>query len=127
MTAAERRLATGARTILFIDEIHRFNKGQQDALLPHVEGGLVTLSFAFHGAVLDQAIEERGDMPLPPYIASKRKPDEQDRADYQTLFARDEGSVAAPTAGLHFTDDLMARLAAKGLPSPTPIAARDGK
>ena len=50
-----------------------------------------------------------------PYIASKRKPDEQDRADYQTLFARDEGSVAAPTAGLHFTDDLMARLAAKGV------------
>jgi len=65
--------------------------------------------------VLDQAIEERGDMPLPPYIASKRKPDEQDRADYQTLFAHDEGSVAAPTAGLHFTDDLMARLAVKGV------------
>ena len=69
------------------------------------EGGEVTLSFAFHGPVLDQAIAERGDMPLPPYIASKRKPDERDRADYQTLFARDDGSVAAPTAGLHFTDD----------------------
>ena len=48
-------------------------------------------------------------MPLPPYIACKRKPDEQDRADYQTLFARDEGSVAAPTAGLHFTDELLAQ------------------
>ena len=54
-------------------------------------------------------------MPLPPYIVSKRKPDEQDRADYQTLFAHDEGSVAAPTAGLHFTDDLTARLKAKGV------------
>ncbi len=54
-------------------------------------------------------------MPLPPYIAGKRKPDEQDRADYQTMFAHDEGSVAAPTAGLHFTDDLLARLAARGV------------
>ena len=61
--------------------------------------------------MLDQAIAERGDMPLPPYIASRRAPDEQDRADYQTMFAREEGSVAAPTAGLHFTDELLARLA----------------
>jgi len=75
----------------------------------------VTLSFAFHGPVLDQAIAERGDMPLPPYIASRRKPDRQDHADYQTLFARNEGSVAAPTAGLHFTDDLLARLAGRGV------------
>ncbi len=60
--------------------------------------------------MLDQAIAERGDVPLPPYIASRRTPDEQDRSDYQTLFARDEGAVAAPTAGLHFTDDLRVRL-----------------
>ena len=60
--------------------------------------------------VLDQAIEERGDMPLPPYIASRRAPDERDRADYQTMFAHEEGSVAAPTAGLHFTPALVARL-----------------
>ena len=79
------------------------------------EGGEVTLSFALHGPVLDQAIAERGDMPLPPYIAGKRAPDQQDRIDYQTPFARDEGSVAAPTAGLHFTDDLLARLAARGI------------
>jgi S-adenosylmethionine:tRNA ribosyltransferase-isomerase len=79
------------------------------------EGGEIMLSFAFHGPVLDQAISERGDMPLPPYIVSKRKPDDQDRADYQTLFARDEGSVAAPTAGLHFTDELMARLKDRGI------------
>jgi S-adenosylmethionine:tRNA ribosyltransferase-isomerase len=74
------------------------------------EGGEVTLAFAFHGPVLDQAIAERGDMPLPPYIASRRAADDEDRTDYQTLFAHDEGSVAAPTAGLHFTDDLVARL-----------------
>ena len=60
----------------------------------------------FTGAVLDQALAERGDMPLPPYIASRRDVDEQDRSDYQTMFAREEGSVAAPTAGLHFTDAL---------------------
>lgn len=90
--------------------------GQLDATVEgRGEGGEVTLSFAFHGPVLDQAIAERGDMPLPPYIASKRKPDEQDRSDYQTLFAHNEGSVAAPTAGLHFTNELMAKLAARGV------------
>jgi S-adenosylmethionine:tRNA ribosyltransferase-isomerase len=54
-------------------------------------------------------------MPLPPYIASRRAPDEQDRADYQTMFAHTEGSVAAPTAGLHFTDALVDRLKARGI------------
>jgi S-adenosylmethionine:tRNA ribosyltransferase-isomerase len=90
--------------------------GQLDATVESKgEGGEITLSFAFHGAVLDQAVAERGDMPLPPYIAGRRKPDEQDRADYQTYFAREEGSVAAPTAGLHFTDGLLARLAERGV------------
>jgi S-adenosylmethionine:tRNA ribosyltransferase-isomerase len=65
--------------------------------------------------MLDQAIAERGDMPLPPYIASKRAPDDKDKADYQTLFAREDGSVAAPTAGLHFTPELIARLEAGGV------------
>jgi len=54
-------------------------------------------------------------MPLPPYIASRRAPDEQDRSDYQTVFATPEGSVAAPTAGLHFTPKLLERLAACGV------------
>ena len=90
--------------------------GQFDATVEAKgEGGEVTLAFAFHGPVLDQAIAERGDMPLPPYIASRRAADEEDRADYQTLFAHDEGSVAAPTAGLHFTDDLVARLKSRGI------------
>jgi len=79
------------------------------------EGGEVTLSFSFYGPVLDQAIAERGAMPLPPYIASRRAPDDRDRDDYQTLFARPEGSVAAPTAGLHFTDALLARLKQRGV------------
>ncbi len=90
--------------------------GQLDATMEAKgEGGEVTLAFAFHGPVLDQAIEERGDMPLPPYIAGKRAPDEHDRIDYQTLFARFEGSVAAPTAGLHFTDDLMWKIGHAGI------------
>jgi S-adenosylmethionine:tRNA ribosyltransferase-isomerase len=90
--------------------------GQLDATVAGKgEGGEVTLSFAFHGPVLDQAIEERGDMPLPPYIASRRPADERDRSDYQTLFARHEGAVAAPTAGLHFTDELVVALAARGI------------
>jgi S-adenosylmethionine:tRNA ribosyltransferase-isomerase len=54
-------------------------------------------------------------VPLPPYIATRRAPDERDLADYQTLFAREDGAVAAPTAGLHFTEGLMARLAARGI------------
>src|SRR5262249_36976285 len=79
------------------------------------DGGEVTLAFAFHGAVLDEAIEASGAMPLPPYIATRRAPDEQDRADYQTMFAHQEGSVAAPTAGLHFTPALIDQLDARGV------------
>ncbi len=79
------------------------------------EAGEVTLAFAFHDAALDDALAERGDMPLPPYIGNRRAADERDRADYQTMFAREEGSVAAPTAGLHFTDDLVQALEARGV------------
>jgi len=90
--------------------------GQLDATVEAKgERGEVTLAFAFHGPVLDQAIEERGDMPLPPYIAGKRAPDEQDVADYQTMFAENEGAVAAPTAGLHFTPPLEAALRENGI------------
>ena len=89
---------------------------QLDAQVLHKdEGGDVTLSFSLTGPHLDQAIEERGDMPLPPYIASRRPTDAQDKTDYQTIFAHEDGSVAAPTAGLHFTPDLLARLAQRGV------------
>lgn len=103
-------------TLRFGDEGKVCFLGQLDAQVSHKdEGGEVTLSFAFHGAVLDDAISERGETPLPPYIASRREPDEQDKADYQTVFAREDGSVAAPTAGLHFTDRLLAKLAGRGV------------
>jgi S-adenosylmethionine:tRNA ribosyltransferase-isomerase len=103
-------------TVRFGDEGRVCFLGQLDAVVEHKgEGGEVTLSFAFYGAVLDQAIAERGTMPLPPYIAGKRDADERDVIDYQTMFADEEGSVAAPTAALHFTPDLVARLQAAGL------------
>jgi S-adenosylmethionine:tRNA ribosyltransferase-isomerase len=79
------------------------------------EGGEVTLEFDLSGADLDRAIETHGLTPLPPYIAAQRPEDDADRLDYQTIYARDPGSVAAPTAGLHFTEDLMGRLAAAGI------------
>lgn len=79
------------------------------------EEGEVTLNFELSDAALDQAIATLGSMPLPPYIASRRAADERDRIDYQTMFAAHEGAVAAPTAGLHFTPQLMEALAAKGI------------
>jgi S-adenosylmethionine:tRNA ribosyltransferase-isomerase len=110
-----KRLAVGD-TVRFGDEGRVCFLGQLDASVETKgEGGEVTFAFSFHGPVLDQAITERGNMPLPPYIASRRAADEEDRADYQTLFAHDEGSVAAPTAGLHFTEELVARLKARGI------------
>jgi S-adenosylmethionine:tRNA ribosyltransferase-isomerase len=110
-----KRLAVGDK-VRFGDEGKVCFLGQLDASVERKgEGGEVTLAFTFHGPVLDQAIAERGDMPLPPYIASRRAADDEDRTDYQTLFAHDEGSVAAPTAGLHFTDGLVARLKARGV------------
>ena len=67
------------------------------------------------GEALDAAIEALGTMPLPPYIAGKRAADARDADDYQTLFAREAGAVAAPTAGLHFTPNLLAALQAAGV------------
>ena len=79
------------------------------------EAGEVTLAFDFHGPALDEAIAAVGEMPLPPYISGKRGTDEQDRHDYQTIYAEKEGAVAAPTAGLHFTPELMNRLQEAGI------------
>jgi S-adenosylmethionine:tRNA ribosyltransferase-isomerase len=90
--------------------------GHLDAQVEHKgEDGEITLSFSFHGPSLDQAIADLGAPPLPPYIASKRTPDERDVADYQTMFAANEGAVAAPTAGLHFTPALEAALRQRGI------------
>jgi S-adenosylmethionine:tRNA ribosyltransferase-isomerase len=110
-----KRLAVGD-VVRFSDEGRLCFLGQLDATVAEKgEGGEVRLAFAFHGAVLDQALEERGDMPLPPYIATRRAPDARDRDDYQTMFAQAEGSVASPTAGLHFTAELVERLKARGI------------
>jgi S-adenosylmethionine:tRNA ribosyltransferase-isomerase len=79
------------------------------------EEGEATLVFDLTGAALDQAIHSLGNMPLPPYIASRRHTDAKDRSDYQTVFAREEGAVAAPTAGLHFTNELLHEIANRGI------------
>jgi S-adenosylmethionine:tRNA ribosyltransferase-isomerase len=75
----------------------------------------LTLSFDLAGDDFDVALAEAGVMPLPPYIAAKRAADDQDRTDYQTVFARHAGAVAAPTASLHFDEALLKALAAKGI------------
>jgi S-adenosylmethionine:tRNA ribosyltransferase-isomerase len=79
------------------------------------EDGLVTLRFDLAGPALDEAIRDVGVMPLPPYIAAKRAEDDRDRSDYQTMFAQLDGSVAAPTAGLHFTPALIEAIKARGV------------
>lgn len=99
--------ATGSRACLL---------GTLDATVKQKgEGGDVTLAFDLAGPALDAAITERGAMPLPPYIAVRRPEDARDRTDYQTVYAEEEGSVAAPTAGLHFTPELLERVAAAGV------------
>lgn len=79
------------------------------------EEGEVELAFDLSGPDLDAAIVAHGRMPLPPYIALKREPSPADRANYQTIYARHDGAVAAPTAGLHFTAELIEALAARGV------------
>jgi S-adenosylmethionine:tRNA ribosyltransferase-isomerase len=78
-------------------------------------GGDVLLAFDIAGPVLDEAIKAHGAMPLPPYIAAKRGHDARDTTDYQTVYAREDGAVAAPTAGLHFTPALLDAVDAAGI------------
>ena len=77
--------------------------------------GEATFRFDRSGPDLDMAIAAAGELPLPPYIAGKRPTDGRDADDYQTMFAREPGAVAAPTAGLHFTPALSEALAARGV------------
>ena len=79
------------------------------------ENGDVELQFDLSGAQFDAKLAQTGSMPLPPYIAGKRGTDEQDKSDYQTMYATEDGAVAAPTAGLHFTPELMSRLDERGI------------
>jgi S-adenosylmethionine:tRNA ribosyltransferase-isomerase len=110
-----KRLAAGDR-IRFGNEGRVCLLGVLDATVVAVgEAGEVELSFSLHGGYLDEAIEALGDPPLPPYIAGKRAIAPEDAERYQTIYARREGAVAAPTAGLHFTDRLLAALEAQGV------------
>jgi len=106
-----RKLTAGDRLLL--------GQSLEAEILARGEGGEITLKFAIAGADLDCAIAKQGETPLPPYIAGKRAADARDADDYQTIYARQEGSVAAPTAGLHFTPDLFARLAERGVSRET--------
>jgi S-adenosylmethionine:tRNA ribosyltransferase-isomerase len=81
--------------------------------------GEVTLDFSALGEDFEAALERAGEVPLPPYIKSKRTPDAQDRTDYQSIFAEKPGAVAAPTASLHFTPALMKSLQAAGVTTET--------
>jgi S-adenosylmethionine:tRNA ribosyltransferase-isomerase len=94
-----------------------FDGGLTATIAAKGDEGDLTLRFDRAGAALDEAIAQIGAPPLPPYIAAKRTPDDADRDDYQTVFAEKDGAVAAPTAGLHFTDALLKRLAAGGVES----------
>jgi len=91
-----------------------FGHGVTATASDRAEDGSFRLAFAGDEPV-ELLLERCGEMPLPPYIASKRAPDERDAQDYQTMFASAPGAVAAPTAALHFTPDLLARLDAAGI------------
>ncbi len=93
------------------DTLH-FSHGLTARVTDKQDGGDVALTFSVAGDALRDAIEKSGQPPLPPYIARKRAPDEKDICDYQTIYAQDAGSVAAPTAGLHFTERLFEDLKA---------------
>ena len=97
-----------------VGEVIRFSDQLSASVAAKSETDL-TLCFNLTGDDFDAALNAAGAMPLPPYIASLRAADEQDKTDYQTVFARHAGAVAAPTASLHFDADLLAALAAKGV------------
>jgi S-adenosylmethionine:tRNA ribosyltransferase-isomerase len=110
-----KRLAAGDR-IRFGHDGRVCLLGTLDAMVTELgEAGEVELSFSLHGAYLNEAIEALGDPPLPPYIAGKRDVSPEDAERYQTVYARREGAVAAPTAGLHFTEELFAALRERGV------------
>jgi len=113
-----RAFARPAKKLKLGEQVH-FTATGFDPLIATCEekndGGEVLLRFELSGAELDEAIKARGAMPLPPYISAKRDHQDQDDSDYQTIYAQYDGAVAAPTAGLHFTDELMDSIKAKGV------------
>jgi S-adenosylmethionine:tRNA ribosyltransferase-isomerase len=109
-----RAFAKGARKLKAGDQID-FAADFAATVAEKGEDGEATLDFDRGGPELMAALAQYGFMPLPPYIARSQGPDARDREDYQTVFARHEGAVAAPTAGLHFTPALLAALKAHGI------------
>ena len=109
-----RAFAKGARRLRIGDRIVFAEDFFADVAERHPEGD-VTLRFDLEGEAFREALARYGSMPLPPYIKRLPGGDPRDRADYQTIFARAEGAVAAPTAGLHFTPDLLTALAQRGI------------
>ena len=107
-------LARPARRLAIGDRIY-FAPGFAATIAGRGEGGQVTVAFDRAGTDLASVLESHGAMPLPPYIKRPGLADERDRGDYQTVFARRPGAVAAPTAGLHFTPALLAALDARGV------------
>ena len=106
-----------ARRVRAGDRIE-FEAGVAASVIDKAADGSALLHF--HGTEpVEVLLERAGRMPLPPYIASKRPADEDDRSDYQTMFARDEGAVAAPTAALHFTERVAEALDARGVKRET--------
>ena len=103
-----------------VRERDRIDFGNGVSALASERGSDGSILLTFEGdEPVELLLERAGKMPLPPYIAGKRAPDAQDADDYQTMFAREEGAVAAPTAALHFTPRLMEALDAAGIAHET--------
>ncbi len=115
LTKAARKLDVGDRVAFAADCSFCYGGALMATVVAKGEGGEIDYRFDRSGEALDIELSRVGAMPLPPYIASKRKVDAHDRQDYQTVYADRQGAVAAPTAGLHFTDAMLERLAEKGI------------
>ena len=114
--------APGGDWMALAKPLRKLKEGEEivfsDALSARVEAiaeGQLRIRFNLTGPDFDAALAQAGAMPLPPYIAALRAPDEQDKTDYQTVFAQKPGAVAAPTASLHFTPELLEKLREKGV------------
>jgi len=111
-----RAFARPAKRLHLLDRLELGDDGSLGAMVAGKgETGEVTLEFDLGGAQLDEAIKAHGAMPLPPYIGAKRGTEDRDKSDYQTVFAAVDGAVAAPTAGLHFTETLIQHLSEMGV------------
>ena len=111
-----RAFARPAKRLHLLDRLELGDDASLGAIVAgKLATGEVTLEFDLGGAALDEAIKAHGAMPLPPYIGGKRGTEDRDKSDYQTVFAAVDGAVAAPTAGLHFTEDLLQKLSEMGV------------